>query len=242
VLLVPQTPAIEERRADGGLQRGQVVTLREHESVEAARRVRWTEIQEHGRLRDLVRTRELATVLDLEALERGQAGARAEAPAPSRGFARAWARAVEGRRARLAEAGMLVRAGPESERGGPPSWIAVPQAESKVALQAKQRDRSALSFSEVETLSGKRLEHAGAETWRHEGRLIASAHDEHGRLFLVLDVGSRLVAIPSQRRDREIGSRVEARLERTSQEQGRESQVGWQVIDRERERDRGRGL
>lgn len=188
-----------------------------------------------------MRTRELATVLDLEALGRGQAGARVDVPSPLRGFARAWARAVEGRRARLAEAGLLVRAGPESERGGAPSWIAVPQAAPKVALQAKQRDRSTLSFSEVETLSGKHLEQAGADSWRHEGRLIASAHDEQGRRFLVLDVGSRLVAIPSQRRDLGIGSRVEARLERTSREHGRASQASWQVIDRERERDRGRG-
>ena len=60
----------------------QVVTLREHESVQGGRHVRWTEIEEHGRLRDLVRTRELATVLDLEALERSQASARVEAPAP----------------------------------------------------------------------------------------------------------------------------------------------------------------
>lgn len=75
VLLVRQTPAMEERPGDGGLRRGQVVTLREHEIVQGGRRVRWTEIQEHGRLRDLVRTRELATVLDLEALERSQAGA-----------------------------------------------------------------------------------------------------------------------------------------------------------------------
>ena len=34
VLLVRQTPAMEERRGDGGLRRGQVVTLREHESVQ----------------------------------------------------------------------------------------------------------------------------------------------------------------------------------------------------------------
>ena len=55
VLLIPQTPAMEERRGEGGLRRGHVVTLREHESVRAGRSVRWTEIQEHGRLRDLVR-------------------------------------------------------------------------------------------------------------------------------------------------------------------------------------------
>jgi hypothetical protein len=98
-----------------------------------------------------------------------------------------------------------------------------------MSLQAKQRDRSTLSFSEAETLCGKHLEHAGADTWRHEGRLITLAHDEQGRRSLVLDVGSWLVAIPSQRRDLEIGSRVEARLERTSREHGRESQVSWQM-------------
>jgi DNA-binding transcriptional ArsR family regulator len=113
VLLIPQTPAMEEQRGQAGLRRGHVVTLREHESARAGRSVRWTEIQEHGRLRDLVRTRELATVLDLEVLERARAGAGPEEPAPARGFARAWARALAGRRLRLAEAGLLVRAGPE---------------------------------------------------------------------------------------------------------------------------------
>ena len=241
VLLIPQTPAMEERRGDGGLRRGHVVTLREHESVRAGRSVRWTEIQEHGRLRDLVRTRELATILDLEVMERSRAGARSEAPVPSRGFGRAWARALAGRRVRLAEAGLLVRAGPENERSGGAVWVALPQAVSGIALQAKQRDRSALSFEEVETLAGKRLEQASASAGRHEGTLVAHAHDDQGRRFAVLDVGSRLIAIPSQRRDLEIGLRVEARRERPSHERGLEPQVGWQLTDRERERHRGRG-
>jgi type IV secretory pathway VirD2 relaxase len=241
VLLIPQTPAMEERRGEGGLRRGHVVTLREHESVRAGRSVRWTEIQEHGRLRDLVKTREFATVLDLEVMERSRAGARSEAPVPSRGFGRAWARALAGRRVRLAEAGLLVRAGPENERGGGVGWVALPQAVSGIALQAKQRDRSALSLAEVETLAGKRLEQPSPNTGRHEGTLIASAHDTQGRRFAVLDVGSRLIAIPSQRRDLEIGSRVEARRERPSSERGLEPQVGWQLTDRERERVRGRG-
>jgi hypothetical protein len=241
VLLIPQAPAMEERRGQGGLRRGQVVTLREHDSVREGRSLRWTDIQEHGRLRDLVRTRELATVLDLEALERSRPAARSEsAPAP-RGFARAWTRAVDGRRERLAAAGLLVRAGPESDRGSGASWIAVPQSVSNVALQTKQRDRSALSFREVEALSGRDLEQANPETRHHAGEVFAAAHDEQGRRYFVLDVGWRLVAIPSQRRDLEIGSRVEARLERTSPERGRESQIGWQIRDRERERDRGRG-
>jgi hypothetical protein len=232
---------MEERRGEGGLRRGHVVTLREHESVRAGRSVRWTEIQEHGRLRDLVRTRELATILDLEVMERSRAGARSEAPVPSRGFGRAWARALAGRRVRLAEAGLLVRAGPENERGGGVGWVALPQAVSGIALQAKQRDRSALSLAEVETLAGKRLEQPSPNTGRHEGTLVASAHDTQGRRFAVLDVGSRLIAIPSQRRDLEIGSRVEARRERPSSERGLEPQVGWQLTDRERERVRGRG-
>jgi type IV secretory pathway VirD2 relaxase len=241
VLLIPQTPAMQERRGEGGLRRGHLVTLREHESVRAGRSVRWTEIQEHGRLRDLVKTRELATVLDLEVMERSRAGVRSEDPAPPRGFGRAWARALAGRRLRLAEAGLLVRAGPENERGGGLGWVALPQAVSGIALQAKQRDRSALSFEEVEKLSGKRLAQASSSIGRHEGTLVASAHDTQGRRFAVLDVGSRLIAIPSQRRDLEIGTRVEARLERALREAGIEPQVGWQLADRERERNRGRG-
>jgi hypothetical protein len=241
VLLIPQTPAMEERRGEGGLRRAHVVTLREHGSVRAGRSVRWTEIQEHGRLRDLVRARELATVLDLEVMERSRAGSRPEEPAPSRGFARAWARALAGRRLRLAEAGLLVRAGPENERSGGAVWVALPQTASRIALQAKQRERSALSFEEVEALSGKRLEQASPSAGRHKGTLVAHAHDDQGHRFAVLDVGSRLVAIPNQRRDLEIGSRVEARLERAPREPGVEPQVGWQLTDREREREHGRG-
>ncbi len=232
VLLVPQTPAIQERRGEGGLRRGHVVTLVEHESVERGRRVRWTEIQEHGRLRDLVRTRELATVLDLEARGRSRSAPRTEPGAPPRGFARAWARAVEGRCERLAEAGLLVRVGPESDQGAGTSWVAVPQAEPQVELQAKQRDRSSLSFAEAETLAGRKIEHANADIRHHDGRLIASVHDEQGRRFLVVDAGWRALAIPSQRRDLQIGSRIVASLARTSSERGRESQMTWQVRDR----------
>jgi hypothetical protein len=241
VLLIPQTPAMEERRGDGGLRRGHVVTLQEHGSVRLGRSVRWTEIQEHGRLRDLAKTHELATVLDLEVLERARAGARTEDPEPPRGFARAWARALAGRRLRLAEAGLLVRAGPESERSGRAAWVALPQTASRIALQAKQRERSALSFEEVGALSGKRLEQANESAGRHQGMLVAHAHDDQGQRFAVLEVGARLVAIPSQRRDIEIGSRVEARLERAPREAGIEPQVGWQLTDREREREHGRG-
>jgi type IV secretory pathway VirD2 relaxase len=241
VLLIPQTPALEERRGEGGLRQGHVVTLREHESARGERRVRWTEIQEHGRLRDLVGTRELATVLDLEALEQSQAASHEESPTPSRGFARAWARAVEGRRERLAEAGLLVRVGSESERGGRASWIAVPQALPQVALQTKQRDRSSLSFAEAQALFGRDIERANPDNRRHQGRLAASVQDAQGRRYLVVAVGWQLVAIPSQRRDLELGSRVEARLERASPERRRESQMSWQITDRQRERDRGRG-
>ena len=242
VLLVPLTPAMEERRGEGGLRRGHVVTLLEHESVHGGRRVRWTEIQEHGRLRDLVRTGELATVLDLEALERSRSPARSQPATAPRGFARAWARAVEGRREHLAAAGLLVRAGPEGDRGAETSWVTVPQAEARVAIQTRQRDRSSLSFAEAEALAGREIDRANADARHHDGKLVASAHDEQGRRFLVLDVGWRLVAIPSQRRDLEIGSRVTASLERTPAARGRAAGMAWQVRDREQERDRGRGL
>lgn len=117
----------------------------------------------------------------------------------------------------------------------------MPQAKACVELQTKQRDRSSLSFVEAEALAGRQIEHANADTRRHEGRFVAWAHDEQARRFLVLDVGSRLLAIPSQRRELEIGSRVVARLERTPTERGRASRMTWQVRDREKERDRGRG-
>ncbi len=194
VLLVPMTPAMEERRGDGGLRRGHVVTLLEHESVRGGRRVRWTEIQEHRRLRDLVRTRELATVLDLEALQRSRSQAGSEPTPAPRGFARAWARAVDGRHERLASAGLLVRVGPESDR-----WVAVPQTETRVEIQTKQRDRSSLSFAEAEALAGREIERANAGTRHHDGKLVATTHDEQERRFFVLDVGWR--ASPSPAKD-----------------------------------------
>jgi type IV secretory pathway VirD2 relaxase len=239
VLLVPQTPAMEDRRGAGGLRRGHVVTLEEHETVSDGRRIRWTEIHEHGRLRDLVKIREAATVLDVEALERARSKAPAPAsPAPSRGFGRAWARAVEGRFPFLAKAGLVVRAGPETERGGGAGWLALPQTAPQVSLRTKQRDGSALTFEEVETLSGKQLE---ASLGRYDGSLVAWARDAHGRHFLVIDLGSRLVAIPSQRRQLELGSQVRVRFERAAAEHGLGLREGWQLVDRERELERGRG-
>jgi hypothetical protein len=242
VLLIPQTPAMEERRGAGGLQRGHVVTLEEHEAVNDGRRIRWTEIHEHGRLRDLVKVREAATVLDVEALGRARSEAPAPAsPAPSRGFGRAWARAVEGRFPLLAEAGLMVRAGPETERSGGAGWLALPQSAPRVTLRTKQRDGSALSFQEVEAVSGKQLEAAEPSLGRYEGSLVAWARDAQGRHFLVLDLGSRLVAIPSQRRQLELGSQVRVRFERAAAQHGLGLRAGWQLVDRERELERGRG-
>lgn len=241
VLLIPQTLAIEERRGEGGLQRGHVVTIEEHEVVSDGRRIRWTEIQEHGRLRDLVRIRELATVLDLEALERAQSKPRPVAPAPARGFARAWARAVEARLPLLAKDGLVVRAGPENERGDQPSWVAVPQAAPQLSLRTKQREGSALAFEEVEKISGKQLEAGNQDLGRYEGKLVAWARDDQGRHHLALDVGPYLVAIPSQRQALERGAQVRVRYERPAAEQGLALRTGWQVVDRERELDRGRG-
>jgi len=238
VLLIPQTPALEERRGEGGLQRGHVVTIEEHEVEADGRRIRWTEIRDHGRMRDLVRIREMATVLDLEALERARSKA---APAPARGFARAWARAVEARLPLLAKNRLVVRAGPENDRSGQPGWLALPRAASQVSLRTKQREGSALTFEEVAISSGKRLEAANRDLGRYDGKLIAWARDAQGRHHLVLDVGSHLVAIPSQRQALERGVQVRVRYERPTSEQGLELRAGWQVVDRERELDRGRG-
>jgi type IV secretory pathway VirD2 relaxase len=241
VLLVPRTAALAERRSEGGLQRGHVVTIEEHEVEADGRRIRWTEVQEHGRLRDLVRIRELATVLDLEALERARSDARTVPPAPARGFGRAWARAVEARLPMLAEAGLVVRAGPESERAGNSGWLALPQAVPQVSLRTKQREGSALTFEEVAASSGKRLEAGNRDLGRYEGTLVAWARDAQGRHHLVLDLGPYLVAIPSQRHALERGAQVRVRYERPGAEQGLGLRAGWQVAERERELDRGRG-
>jgi hypothetical protein len=141
----------------------------------------------------------------------------------------------------LSKDGRVVRAGPEHERGGHPGWLALPQAAAQVTLRTKQRDGSALTFEDVAITSGKRLEAANRDLGRYEGKLVAWARDAQGRHQLVLDVGPYLVAIPSQRQALERGAQVRVRYERPAAEQGHGTPAGWQVVDRERELDRGRG-
>src|SRR5690606_39441170 len=62
----------------------QTCALPIYEGEADGRRIRWTEIREHGRMRAMVRIREMAPVLDLEALERAESKARPVAPAPVR--------------------------------------------------------------------------------------------------------------------------------------------------------------
>jgi hypothetical protein len=83
----------------------------------------------------------------------------------------------------------------------------------------------------------------GAE---HRGRLVAYAEDEAGERYAMLDVGREIQPVATQNRAMALGKEVRARLvsarwvaERSEAE--RKRGLAWQLVDLERERDRGRG-
>jgi hypothetical protein len=83
----------------------------------------------------------------------------------------------------------------------------------------------------------------GAE---HRGRLVAYAEDAAGERYAMLDVGREIQPVPTQSRAMALGKEVRARLvsarwvaERSEAERTRG--LAWQLVDLERERDRGRG-
>ncbi len=77
------------------------------------------------------------------------------------------------------------------------------------------------------------------------GRLVAFAQDEAGRGHIVLDVGTGLYVLATERRDLTVGARIEA-WHRSPREVADASEHdiargrAWKLADRSRERDRGR--
>jgi type IV secretory pathway VirD2 relaxase len=242
VLLLPENAEIERVRGAEGLQRGTVVTLLGREVRGGGPAAHEVEIHEHGRFDELERAPEVGNVLDVAALERAADPTPSPLqPSASRGFDARWAAALLQRAALLQKARLL-----EREPSG--SLRAAAGALDQIRIQMRLRDGIPIAFSEVERVFGKPVREVrkrlhGAE---HRGRLVAYAEDATGERYAMLDVGREIQPVPTQNRAMALGKEVRARLvsarwvaERSEAERRRG--LAWQLVDLERERDRGRG-
>jgi hypothetical protein len=99
------------------------------------------------------------------------------------------------------------------------------------------------NLRELERSLGKEIELARDRPGlAYRGELVAYATSDDGTAYAVLDTGRRLTAVPTERRDLEVGHTVRARAEvATDDETSERRRLTWALDDIEHERDRGRG-
>jgi type IV secretory pathway VirD2 relaxase len=238
--LVAQTSEILRAREQGRLRPGTVVTLRARVPSGGQGPPR-TEIREHGRLRDLKRAETAATALDLDALRSiRETGALPPAIAGGRGFFRQWRSAVLARGRVLEREGLIRRAGDEASGR---TYDISEGAERMVEARMTDRGRVPTNLRELERSHGKEIELAQARAGlAYRGELVAYATSDDGTAYAVLDTGRRLTAVPTDRRDLEVGHAVRARAQAGSDDETSERRrLTWALDDIAHERDRGRG-
>jgi len=108
----------------------------------------------------------------------------------------------------------------------------------------KQREMRPLTFAEAARLGGKTVEKARLEVAAlHRGRVVATATDEGGQHYVVLDTARALVAVPVGAQQRFVaGHEVRAIAEIPESSAERRRTLGWvfEDLEREQKRDRGR--
>lgn len=170
------------------------------------------EIFEHGSLRDLRRTDAASTLLDLEALRSVRETGALPSPVPDRrGFFRQWRAAVRACGTLLEREGLVHRSRDataartlEVNRG----------AERKVEGRMNQGERIPTTLRDLERVHGKDAAAARPEPGRtHKGRVAGYAVEDDGKSYVVLDTGPELTAVPTDRRDLEVGHTVRATAE-----------------------------
>jgi len=242
--LVPQTAAIERARGAGGLRPGQIVTLRGRSFSRGAKSIEYTEIAEHGRLRDLKRDETPSTPLDLEGLQsiRKTGELPPESPA-DRGFFQQWRRSVRSRAAILERFRLIRAREPEHESARERTYQIAEGAEHMVESRMAERERTPMTFEELEQARGKSLRLAKAEAGRlYRGELVAYAQGEGKTQWAVLDTGRHLTAVPTDRQDLEIGQEVRAHARMIQEAENREQRrIAWTLDDMEHQRERGHG-
>lgn len=239
VVLIAETAEIERRRLEGVLGRGAIATFTGRVTDRDGSAKPWIDVHAHGSLDEMERAPEASTVLDVVALERGAAG-EPSAPNPSlRGFAARWESALAKRAAVLEKARVLERdsLGPARPTEG---------AINQVRLRMQLRDRIPIRLAEIERVFAKPVREASqALSSSHSGQLVAYAEDDRGQRYAVIDSGSALRPVPTERRDLALGTRVEGRLWAAryypeAGEQERKRGLYWKIDELDREHDRGR--
>jgi hypothetical protein len=238
--LVPQTAEILRVREQGRLRPGSIMTLRAR-ATGGRPGPQPTEIIEHGRLRDLKRTDTASTALDRDALRSiRESGSFPPAIADGRGFSRQWRSAVLAR-GRVLEREGLIR--PVENEALARTYEISEGAERMVEARMEDRGRVPANLRELERSHGRAIDLARPRAGlAYRGELVAYATSDDGTSYAVLDTGRRLTAVPTDRRDLEVGHAVRARAQAVTDEETRERRrLAWVLDDIEHERDRGRG-
>ena len=104
-------------------------------------------------------------------------------------------------------------------------------------------DHIPTTLRELERVHGRPVAVAKADpSETHRGELVGYAVEDDGKRYAVLDTGQELRAVPTDRRDLEVGHAVRARAEAPAEEDSRARRsLTWALDDLEHERDRGRG-
>jgi hypothetical protein len=217
------------------------VTLRGGAAARPGSREVRTEVLEHGPLRALKRTDTASTMLDRAALRSVRTTGTLPAPVEDRrGFFRQWRAAVRARGPLLEREGLLLR----TRDGSPDRALEVQKgAERMVEGRMTRGERIPRTLRDLERVHGKDTEPARAEPGRtYRGPVVGYAVEDDGQSYVVLDTGQELTAVPTDRRDLEVGHTVRARAEATAEQESRERRtLTWALDDLEHERDRGRG-
>jgi type IV secretory pathway VirD2 relaxase len=241
--VIPQTAAIARARGAGRLLPGRIVTLRGRGFHRGTERIEYTEIAEHGRLRDLKRVETPSTPLDLEGLRSvRETGALPPEARADRGFFQQWRRAVRSRAAILERFGLIRSREPEHGSERERTYQIAEGAEHMVESRISERERRPMTFEELERARGKPLRMAKAEAGRiYRGELVAYAQGDGKTNWAVLDTGRHLTAVPTDRRELEIGQDVRARARMIQEAENREQRrITWTLDDMEHQRQRGR--
>ena len=239
--LIPQTPEILAARGEGRLRPGTVATLRGGSTTRNGTRTIRTEVLEHGPLRDMKRTDTASTALDRDALRSVRETGALPAPADGRrGFFRQWRAAVRARVGVLEREGLLHRS---RDAGAEHTFEVEKGAERMVEGRMSRGERVPTTLRDLERVHGTHAEAARAEPGRtYQGSVVGYAIEDDGQSYVVLDTGRELTAVPTDRRDLEVGHAVRARAEAIEEHESRERRtLAWALDDLEQERDHGRG-
>jgi hypothetical protein len=237
VLLVPQTPEIEEHRDRDEVLRGEIVTLRAIPAPPGRdRRVR-VEVTRHGRLSELEAALEPSTFLDLEAV---RAVREHDGAPPIDGYPRSFRRELREAIARrvpfLEQQGLLkVLVVEPGERV--PRLAVARDAEGRIERAMRERDRGLTPLSEVERIHEKPVVHAKLEPGRvYQGRAVAMASDSEGKAHIILHTDSTLTAVPAVIGTLQVGREIRARAVAREVSGEQRWALSWQFDDLERER------